>query len=216
MTKKGKNPRENWLLDRAKGKRILNLGYVGKGQPGHNLNQHIQQQNPQATLIPLDLNAAQVIQLQTNNAVVGNIFNLPIHTDSVDSVVLGEVIEHFYEIDSLLAEISRVMKQDGQLVITTPNTYEFFRVLKHWFLKGSDDVYNFKNARSYLADSDHKIFWEPLSLVNLLAHHKLKVTELTTLSFTVPYVPFARELDWQFWPFNRVSEYLCLVAQKQS
>jgi hypothetical protein len=71
------------------------------------------------------------------------------------------------------------------------------------------------NFRGYLADTDHKVFWEPLSLANILDHHGFTTTYLSTTNFNVPHIPFLRTLDLPFWPFNHLSGHLCLTAIKR-
>jgi len=46
---------------------------------------------------------------------------LPYSDQQFDCVILGEVIEHIPNTDFLLREIYRVMKNDGNLIISTPN-----------------------------------------------------------------------------------------------
>lgn len=46
---------------------------------------------------------------------------LPIESESVDMVILQEVIEHLPNHLSALQEISRILKPGGELFITTPN-----------------------------------------------------------------------------------------------
>jgi len=46
---------------------------------------------------------------------------LPFPDESFDIVIFGEVIEHLYDPDAALLEISRILKRDGRLILTTPN-----------------------------------------------------------------------------------------------
>lgn len=46
---------------------------------------------------------------------------LPFSKNSFDIVYAGEVIEHIYDTEFFLREIRRVLKDDGVLIITTPN-----------------------------------------------------------------------------------------------
>lgn len=50
-----------------------------------------------------------------------NAENLPFEEDRFDTVVCSEVIEHVQNPESVLKEISRVLKQDGTFIITVPN-----------------------------------------------------------------------------------------------
>ena len=46
---------------------------------------------------------------------------LDLPDESVDCVVFGEVIEHLVDPDAALQHISRVLRKDGYLIVTTPN-----------------------------------------------------------------------------------------------
>lgn len=46
---------------------------------------------------------------------------LPYHTHVFDVVFAGEVIEHVLDVPDFLNEILRVLRPDGELVLTTPN-----------------------------------------------------------------------------------------------
>lgn len=46
---------------------------------------------------------------------------LPFKNNSFDAVTATEVIEHFYDTNSFVEEVYRVLKPGGQFVLTTPN-----------------------------------------------------------------------------------------------
>jgi len=46
---------------------------------------------------------------------------LPFEDSSVDTVYCGEIIEHLLNPDFFLKEVFRILKQNGQVVMTTPN-----------------------------------------------------------------------------------------------
>lgn len=54
---------------------------------------------------------------------------LPYKNRFFDLVIMGEVIEHMFDTDHLLEEISRILKPGGKLLITTPNIASFGRRL---------------------------------------------------------------------------------------
>ena len=52
---------------------------------------------------------------------------LPWDTDSVDIVYTSEVFEHIPQIDPLVAEIARIVKHGGHMILTTPNEPNVFQ-----------------------------------------------------------------------------------------
>ena len=179
------HPRAQWLVTHVTGTTIANLGYAGDGPVADTLNTAIGQANPQATIIPIDINAQLVRNLATPNATIGSVLELPLKTSSVDAVIMGELLEHFYDIYPILIEASRVVKPGGHLYITTPNPYQIFRFLKHWLLKPNSSLASKSNYRQFLGDADHKNYWEPLSLTNTLAHLNFQTVSLETISIRI-------------------------------
>lgn len=59
--------------------------------------------------------------------------DLPFENNFFSLVFCGEVIEHVYSPDHLLQEIHRVLKNDGYLIITTPNLASWFNRLSLLF-----------------------------------------------------------------------------------
>ena len=56
---------------------------------------------------------------------IGRAQQIPLRSASVDLVIFTEVIEHFYEGEAAIAEIARVLKEEGRLLLTTPNAEEY-------------------------------------------------------------------------------------------
>lgn len=86
---------------------------------------------------------------------VGDAEKIPLDNESVDVVVSFETIEHIKDYENFLAEIKRVLKPDGLLVLSTPNDTEFvedneFHLHQFTFeeLKKLTEKY-FKNNTSY-------------------------------------------------------------------
>ena len=55
----------------------------------------------------------------------GNLAALPIRSAAVDSVVTLQVIEHVWDLGGFVRDCRRVLRPDGQLVVTTPNRITF-------------------------------------------------------------------------------------------
>ncbi|OGE17853.1 hypothetical protein A2858_03860 [Candidatus Daviesbacteria bacterium RIFCSPHIGHO2_01_FULL_36_37] len=54
---------------------------------------------------------------------VGNVYELPFKNESFETVFSNSVVEHFPNLDQALSEMSRVLKKNGQFVITVPTPY---------------------------------------------------------------------------------------------
>jgi len=76
---------------------------------------------------------------------------IAIDNEACDCVIFTEVLEHLnpYYVNHTLAEINRVLKKDGLLILTTPNIASFFRRLK--LLLGKNPIYRY-HVREYVRD----------------------------------------------------------------
>lgn len=94
---------------------------------------------------------------------------LPFKNNYFDAVILFDVIEHVGNPERTLDEIYRVLKEDGDLFISTPNTRHFGSALKH-FLLGKpylkkvhiDNIYHVK-----------EFYYDEFK--SLLKNHKFKI-----------------------------------------
>jgi ubiquinone/menaquinone biosynthesis C-methylase UbiE len=58
--------------------------------------------------------------------VQGDVFNLPFKDNRFDLVIFSEVLEHLIGPETALAEIKRVKKESGFMIISTPQKYSLF------------------------------------------------------------------------------------------
>ena len=84
---------------------------------------------------------------------------LPFENSHFNSVLLDNVLEHIPNPSKLLAEIFRVLKNDGIVLIGVPG------------------------SRGWLSDEDHKIFYNESLLIETLAAHHFIVSELFYMPF---------------------------------
>jgi 2-polyprenyl-3-methyl-5-hydroxy-6-metoxy-1,4-benzoquinol methylase len=104
--------RENIIKQYIKNKEVLDIGGVGQN-PQYSLWQEIK---PHAkSLIGID-----IVPSQDKDIIQGNMETYAFNK-KFDVVVLGDVIEHVDNQGLLLDNIRRHLKQDGVLIITTPN-----------------------------------------------------------------------------------------------
>lgn len=79
----------------------------------------------------VDINDAAIAYAQKNYAekhvsfIKGDGVNIPLKDNSVDMVVSFETIEHIEDYKTFMREIRRVLKDDGMLILSTPNDVEF-------------------------------------------------------------------------------------------
>lgn len=57
--------------------------------------------------------------------ILGDGTSIPLEDDSVDVVVSFETIEHIEDYEQFMAEVKRVLKDDGLFILSTPNDVEF-------------------------------------------------------------------------------------------
>jgi SAM-dependent methyltransferase len=77
-------------------------------------------------------------EFNTVNYVINIDDPLPFETNSIDTVLSTQVLEHTSEPDKYIKEISRVLKPEGHLILTCPGSYmlheepnDFFRFTKY-------------------------------------------------------------------------------------
>lgn len=63
--------------------------------------------------------------------VAADISSLPFLTRSIECIALHDVIEHIPDVDRLLEEIARVLKDRGRVIIASPNLLSPLKPLRH-------------------------------------------------------------------------------------
>lgn len=119
-----------------------------------------------------------------------NKFPYPFKTNTFDSVVAGEIIEHLKEPYQFLKEVKHILKKRGRLILTTPNSQMFFyRTWKH---------------------PQHKYCWDIFTLKRLLLSVGFKIKES---GFTNdPKRPFYSKILVKIFP--KKSWFLIFICEK--
>jgi SAM-dependent methyltransferase len=206
---------ENQVRSRYQGTRILDVGFVGSYKDPF-LHLGIRQCNPR--LVGIDIDKEGVLKWRLPDTLVGDGKKLPFRDNSFDVILCLEVLEHLYDPFCLFVETYRVLKPQGELLITTPNAYGWWNFLRNWMVGSSRTRTRREVYRRYLGDKDHKCFYDPLSLMNLLDDAGFETKVIATKNHAIPFVRRVSSLfdllDWQFYPMNRLGHYLCLIATK--
>lgn len=140
--------------------------------------------------------------------------HLPYEDGFFDAVFCGEIIEHLYDPDSLLDEISRVLRKDGLAMITTPNLAAWHNriILLLGYQPHSTEVslkYNVGKLRPKSEEyhlSGHIRVFTCRALKELIKLHGFKILKIAGTPAAAPF-PF---------PFNIAEKISALVPSLSS
>lgn len=148
---------------------ILDFG-CGAGQ----ILKEIKKVNPGAKLIGLDisekaLNEAKKELPYAEFYKINDGEKVPIQDNSVDLIFSSEVIEHAYDTENAVSEISRILKSGGKLLLTTPY---------HGFIKNLTILLSGKFDSHFDPIGPHVRFFSKKTLLNLLEKYNLKIEKI--------------------------------------
>lgn len=116
------------------------------------------------------------------DAIIGDATRLPLQNECFDLVLCIDLIEHIWQDDLLLHEISRVLRPQGKLLIATQNSssinYLVGSFVHRWVLK---------NRRWMGWDPTHARFYNFERLSKLLESSSLELVKVASTYF-VPYM----------------------------
>lgn len=106
------------------GKRILDVG-SGKGR----FARVLKERNPQATLVAFDLAEAMLRCVPAGIAAcAGSMTALPFRPESLDCAYATESLEHAVDVERAVAEMCRLVKPGGRIVIIDKNKEQWGRL----------------------------------------------------------------------------------------
>ncbi len=109
--------------------------------------------------------ARRAAALNPGSVVVGSALRLPFETAGFDAVTLWDVLEHLPDPHGAIAEVSRVLRPGGRLVLTTGDV--------------GSALARFSGSRWHLFTlPEHLFFYTRRSLRRLLGDHRLEVEQI--------------------------------------
>ncbi len=109
---------------------------------------------------------------------------LPYKNHSFDLVFAGEIIEHIVDTDFFIDEIRRVLKPNGELIITTPNVASLDRRLMLLFNKNPFFPASFSFPTN--TQAGHVRFFNNKLLIDFLRHKGFKIISVESDVWSFP------------------------------
>ena len=128
--------------------------------------------------IEQDEEAAEVAREVCAEVLVGDAetIELPFSEGSFDVVLCGDLIEHLRDPERFLARVRPLLREDGRLVLTTPN-------VANWTMRLGLLVGRWRYTERGILDRTHLQLFTRNTLVEMLEHARYRVLEL---DYTVP------------------------------
>ncbi|MBI1883751.1 MAG: class I SAM-dependent methyltransferase [Chlamydiae bacterium] len=156
----------------VKDKTILDLGCVDhyvKQLQGSWMHRELKKRAKEVTGVDHLPEAIEQLQKMGYHVVCQDVEKLNLH-QKFDIVVAGEIIEHLKNPGLFLEGVQNHLKEDGLLILTTPNPFsiaQFFKILKRNQIK---------------VNVDHTTWFDPQTLQVLLTKNHFQVKEIYWLN----------------------------------
>jgi malonyl-CoA O-methyltransferase len=142
-------------------KRVLDVG-CGKGR----FARVLQQRNPEASLVAFDLAEAMLRHVPPGiRPCAGSMTALPFRSESFDCAYATESLEHAVNIDAAVAEMCRVVKPGGRIVIIDKNKEQWGRLKtpewEKWFSRG--EIEGLLTNHCHTVSSRPISYWEDVA-----------------------------------------------------
>lgn len=181
------------------GQRILDVGNIGKAGSQY---KKIIESFPDCEIMGLDNDAEKAEELKLPHQLIGDANKMPFPDNYFDGVILAEVLEHTSEPLRMIREVYRVLNRGGVLILTTPNPYALSRMLSFLFRR-----------MDTLGNPDHKIFYTPAVLKNMLENSGFRVDIISTPNAI--HIKSRIIYSSRFRIFKMLGENICIKAIKQ-
>jgi len=133
----------------------------------------------------------KITQQKKHTTICGDVEFPPLKSNSVEVVFLLDVIEHLFE-HNVLSEIYRILKDDGDLLLTTPNKFGIYEhkqlVYAERLYLYPKDIWNGLKGKPRSYASYHVRLYSYKELTQVLQDHGFLIVESTTEGFCFPFL----------------------------
>lgn len=169
--------RQDWLTDLSRGKEVIHLGFADYGCDSHRLVEgawlHARIHSVADHVVGLDSDPEAVTLAEARGldaklvdcTDVDAVQRLKI--DQADLVIVGELIEHVDNPSALLRAAGRLVRPDGEVVITTPNAFNLHTII-------------LAAGRREMVHPDHLMTFSPRQLFETARRSGLRPRDLLT------------------------------------
>lgn len=190
--------RLNFIIEKAKGKRVLHLGCVGRADV---LHKEIESVAKDLTGIDIDRIGIQRLR-EKGYSVIEHDVEKPFDLEpNFDLIVAGELLEHLGNPLRFLTNLHPLMEQGTELIVTVPNVYVWNKAI-YYLIKKQDSQ-----------SSEHIVGFTKELLRRLLEHANCRILEFHfgyeakfTARFRAPQFPILRI-------FPHLAPYLIAVCK---
>jgi 2-polyprenyl-3-methyl-5-hydroxy-6-metoxy-1,4-benzoquinol methylase len=137
------------------------------------------------------------LKKETPNYKKASAEKIPFQTQSFDTIIAGELIEHLKKPELFIKEANRLLKKDGKLIITTPNKESLLNKIFH-------------NNETKI----HLSLFSYSELENLLKKNNFEVIDFSPMPYTFESSEGSSN-KWSFLPRKLISIFLPKKLQEE-
>jgi len=186
------------LVENVKGEKILDVGcatgFIGeklRKQGNYVIGLDVSKKDIQKAKKVLD--QAYVIDLESEE--------IPNFRTEFDLILITEVIEHLFEPEKVIMKLMTVLKQNGKMLISTPNFLHLYN--RYNMLMGK-----FEYVEETVINKSHIHFFTNSTLEKTLSNLGLKIVKENHVIFPRTLAPL-----WRNWPSLFASQFV-VVCKK--
>jgi len=130
-------------------------------------------------------------RIKGHNSILADVEFLPLKTNSIEAVFLLDVIEHLFE-QKVLSEIYRVLKENGELLLSTPNKFGIYEHKQLVYVEDlflcPEDIWNALKGKPRGYAPYHVKLYSKKELIRVLQDRGFLVLESKTIGFCFPFL----------------------------